>query len=127
PVIVDLLYSLRGDLDRLGRNASASSPKTQDQGLGNTKQPVPTGTRGPRRADDVDWIVLEGEAVLFDGEHLHHLDGPGAAIWLALDGELPVPELAIEVAQHFGVEANDILLDIEDLVLVLKSRNLVVD
>jgi hypothetical protein len=110
PVIVDLLSNSDS------RQPDSISPKVEA---------APTATNGPRRAEGVDWIVLEGEAVLFDGEHRHHLDGPGAAVWLALDGELPLPDLAIEIAQHYGVEANDIMLDIEDLILVLKSRGLV--
>jgi hypothetical protein len=113
PVIVDLLAKVTDDLT------------AQEHRVSEDREVAPTGTRGPRRADGVDWVVLGGEAVLFDGEHLHHLDGPGAAVWLALDGELPLAEVAVELASHFGVEANDILLDVEDLVLVLKSRLLV--
>jgi hypothetical protein len=112
PIIVDLL---------------SNSGSRHPDWISTKVEAAPTAMNGPRRAEGVDWIVLEGEAVLFDGEHLHHLDGPGAAVWLALDGELPLSELAIEIAQHFGVEANDIMLDVEDLVLVLKSRRLVVD
>jgi energy-coupling factor transporter ATP-binding protein EcfA2 len=88
-------------------------------------EPAPTSSVGPRRAAGVDWIVLDGEAVLFDGRHLHHLDAPGAAVWLCLDGRQPLPDLATEVAGHFGVEAGDVLLDVEDLVLVLRGRGLV--
>lgn len=90
-----------------------------------TPEPAPTGTAGPRRADGVDWILLAGEAVLFDGEHLHHLDGPGAAIWLALDGAIDLPGVAAELAEHFGADATAILLDVEDLVRVLSTRNLI--
>jgi len=91
----------------------------------NTPEPAPTETAGPRRADGVDWILLAGEAVLFDGEHLHHVDGPGAAIWLALDGELDLPGVAAELAEHYGANADDVLLDVEDLVRVLTARNLI--
>lgn len=91
----------------------------------NTLEPAPTGTAGPRRADGVDWILLAGEAVLFDGEHLHHLDGPGAAIWLALDGELDLQSVAAELAEHYGADADHVLLDVEDLVRVLTARNLI--
>jgi hypothetical protein len=125
PVIAALLTPGPDDLEDSGRNAGVSRPKPQDHQISEERERAPSGTRGPRRADGVDWVVLEGEAVLFDGEHLHHLDGPGAAVWLALDGEVPLPEVAAELAAHFGVEANDILLDVEDLVLVLRSRLLV--
>jgi hypothetical protein len=88
-------------------------------------EPAPSGTAGPRRADGVDWIVLDGEAVLFDGEHLHHLDGPGAAIWSALDGSLTVPALAGELAAHYGADPDQVHLDVEDLLRVLAARALV--
>ena len=91
----------------------------------NTPEPAPTGTIGPRRADGVDWILLAGEAVLFDGEHLHHLDGPGAAIWVALDGELDLPGVAAELADHYGADPDAVLLDVEDLVRVLSARKLI--
>ena len=90
-----------------------------------TAEPAPTGTAGHRRADGVDWILLAGEAVLFDGEHLHHLDGPGAAIWLALDGQTDLRGVAEELAEHYGADADHILLDVEDLVRVLGARQLV--
>ena len=91
----------------------------------NDAEPAPTGTAGHRRADGVDWILLAGEAVLFDGEHLHHLDGPGAAIWLALDGETDLAGVAAELAEHYGADADAVLLDVEDLVRVLGARKLV--
>ena len=89
-----------------------------------TAGPAPTGTAGHRRADGVDWILLAGEAVLFDGEHLHHLDGPGAAIWLALDGETDLAGVAAELAEHYGADAEAVLLDVEDLVRILGARRL---
>ena len=105
----------------------AQAQPREPQPVASAKETAPTGTRGPRRADGVDWVMLDGEAVLFDGEHLHHLDGPGAAVWLALDGEVTLPELAAEISAHFGADADAVQLDIEDLVIVLGARNLVAD
>lgn len=102
-----------------------SAPPEGIEPPSNTPEPAPTGTAGPRRADGVDWILLAGEAVLFDSEHLHHLDGPGAAIWVALDGGLNLPGVATELAEHYGANADHVLLDVEDLVRVLTARNLI--
>ena len=63
--------------------------------------------------------------MLFDGEHLHHLDGPGAAIWLALDGETDLRGVAAELAEHYGADPDAVLLDVEDLVRMLGARKLV--
>jgi hypothetical protein len=100
-------------------------PTEPPQEISTERQPAPAGTSGPHRAEGVDWIVLDGEAVLFDREHLHHLDGPGTAIWVSLDGELDLPGVAAELAEHFGADADAVLLDVEDLVMVLRARNLI--
>lgn len=80
---------------------------------------------GLRWADGVDWVGLDGEAVLFDGRHLHHLDVPGAAAWELLDGSLDVPQVSAELAERFGADPATVLLDVEDLVRVLRSHRLV--
>ena len=71
--------------------------------------------------------MLEGEAVLFDGEHLHHLDEPGAAVWTGLDGANTLPGLSAELAARYEADAGRLLLDVEDLVRVLSTRGLVDD
>lgn len=97
----------------------------EELAVSDVKQPTPTGEVGPRRADGVDWLVLDGEAVLFDGQHLHHLDAPGAAVWQALDGEQELTEIAAELAETFGAEPDTVLVDVEDLVRVFRRNRLV--
>jgi hypothetical protein len=75
-------------------------------------------------ADGVDWIELDGEAVLFDGAHLHHLDVPGAAVWARLDGSRTLPQVAQEVADQFAASPERVLPDVEDLVRVLTAHGL---
>lgn len=87
------------------------------------ERPSPTGS-GTRWADDVDWLELDGEAVLFDGQHLHHLDVPGAAVWSRLDGTRDLPAVAADLAETFGADADRVLLDVEDLVRVLTGHGL---
>jgi hypothetical protein len=82
---------------------------------------------GLRWADGVDWVGLDGEAVLFDGRHLHHLDVPGAAVWELLDGSRDEPQIAAELAERFGADPGTVLLDVEDLVRVLRSHQLLTD
>lgn len=85
---------------------------------------APVGDTGPRWADGVDWIELDGEAVLFDGTHLHHLDVPGAAAWSLLDGTRDLPAVAAELAAAFGAAPDRVLVDVEDLARVLASHGL---
>ena len=70
-------------------------------------------------------MVFDGEAVLFDGEHLHHLDPPGTAIWQALDGSQDLDGVAEELAGRFDADPAQVLLDVEDLVRMFRARNLV--
>lgn len=79
---------------------------------------------GLRWASGVDWVGLAGEAVLFDGRHLHHLDVPGAATWALLDGTRTLPEVAAVLADAFGADPSRVLLDAEDLARVLTRHGL---
>lgn len=95
-----------------------------------TEQPAAAGSRpanvvGPRWADDVDWLLLDGEAVLFDGVHLHHLDSPGAVVWQKLDGSRSLPELAKVVADQYQADPDQVLIDVEDLIRVFQRSDLI--
>jgi hypothetical protein len=109
----------------VGELLNSAAPTPADDPVSEAKQPVPQASTGPRRADNVDWLILDGEAVLFDGDHLHHLDVPGAAVWSALDGEQALADVAFALATTFGAEPDTVLLDVEDLVRVFRTRGLV--
>ncbi len=68
--------------------------------------------------------MLDDEAVVFDGTHLHHLDRSGTAVWTRLDGRRTEPEIATEIAHEFGADPAAVLVDVEDLVRVLRERRL---
>ncbi len=87
--------------------------------------PASTPLRGlPAPKQGVDWLLLDGEAVLFDGNHLHHLDAPGAAVWELVDGTRDQAQVAAELAERFGADPDTVLLDVEDLVRVLRLQGL---
>ena len=88
-------------------------------------QPAPSDTAYPARASNMDWIELDGEAVLFDGKQLHHLDAPACAIWTRLDGTRSLPDIAAELAQVFGADPLHVELDVEDLVRVMTASGVV--
>ena len=87
-------------------------------------RPAPTGPE-VRWADGVDWLELDGEVVVFNGEHLHHLDVPGAAVWTRLDGRRDLAAIAAEIAVDFEADPDRVLLDVEDLVRVMASQGLI--
>lgn len=59
----------------------------------------------PKARDDIEVILLDGEAVLIDTEAavVHHLGGVAAATWLCADGASTVTDIAAELAATFDV------------------------
>jgi hypothetical protein len=79
---------------------------------------------GPRWRAGLDWVVMDGETVLFDGAHLHHLDASGTAVWVRLDGTRDVAAVAAEIAAEYGADERVVTIDVEDLVRVMTDRGL---
>ena len=77
------------------------------------------------RNEAVEWIVLEDEAVLFDGTELHHLDASGTAVWLAVDGFSSADEIASALAAQFDSDAAQVRMDTVDLLRTLAQKRLV--
>jgi len=77
------------------------------------------------RSADVDWIEMDGEVVLFDGEHLHHLDQPAAAVWMSLDGDHDDEAITADLARRFDADPSAVAVDVADLLRVLRLRGLV--
>jgi hypothetical protein len=50
---------------------------------------------GPTRRPDVEWVMLDGEAVLYDptGHTLHRLNAAAAAVWAACNGRVTPTEI----------------------------------
>jgi len=49
----------------------------------------------PTRRPDVEWVTLDGEAVLYDptGDSLHRLNAAATAVWAACDGRATPAEI----------------------------------
>jgi hypothetical protein len=49
----------------------------------------------PTRRPDVEWVTLDGEAVLYDptGHTLHRLNAAATAVWAACDGRATPAEI----------------------------------
>ncbi len=67
-----------------------------------------------RRAERVDWVVVDGEAVLFDSAtgQLFELDRWGASIWTALDGVDTVDAICDGIASSVDAPAESIRRDV---------------
>jgi len=112
--------------DLMPAHTDSSSPANTDAlDVSDDAQPTPQGTQHPARVEGVDWIELDGEAVLFDGTRLHHLDAPGAAVWARLDGTRSLVDIAAELAEAFGADPQEVELDVDDLVRVMTASRIV--
>jgi hypothetical protein len=80
---------------------------------------------GPRPAAGLDSRVVDGEAVLFDGETLHRLDPAATAVWELLDGRTPESELVRVLSERYGVDPAAMARDVATLVATLADRGLV--
>jgi PqqD family protein of HPr-rel-A system len=80
----------------------------------------------PRVRDDLTVVELDGEAVVYDersGE-LHHLNPTATLIFGFLDGTATVRELAADVADAFGVPADEVETQIRTLVRSFRKLGL---
>ena len=80
---------------------------------------------GLRRRPEVDTLVLDGEAVLFDGTRLHHLDAAATAVWSALDGTLAPDALAVDLARRYEADPGQVRADVESLIDAFTRAGLV--
>ena len=80
----------------------------------------------PRRREAVASVVLDGEAVLFDGTNGHsHLLNPIASIvWQTLDGEASIDELVDELADLYRADRTTIRADVLTLTQELGRQGL---
>jgi hypothetical protein len=80
-----------------------------------------------RRVADVDWVVAEDEAVLFDSRtgDLFELDRWATSIWSRLDGTGTLDQVAESVASAVGATRERIFEDVATFCCSLADLDLV--
>ena len=68
----------------------------------------------PVRRTEVEWVELDGEAVLYDPEEqiLHRLNEGAAAVWMACDGTSAVEQIVAFVQGSYPDHAREIERDV---------------
>jgi hypothetical protein len=71
-------------------------------------------TRVLARDQHVDWVVVDGEAVLFDRRTrvFHHLNPSAAEVWSALDGLATVDQVIDRVARRHSGAVEAVMRDV---------------
>ncbi|MEM9514915.1 MAG: PqqD family protein [Actinomycetota bacterium] len=92
-------------------------------------EPSPFGPDDrPVAVDDVETAVFEGEMVIFHvgPSIVHRLEAVASAVWLLCDGETTVEAMPGEVAELFGVAADDVRAPIDESLRSLAGQGLLV-
>ena len=71
----------------------------------------------PARDSTVSWVLLDGEAVLYqnDERRLQRLNPTATEVWLAIDGRREVGDIAASLADSYGQSAEKVDADIRDV------------
>jgi len=83
-------------------------------------------TDRPAPHEGVDTAFLVNQAVLFDDRNgrVHELNPSASAVWLLLDGELSLDDVAVELHELLGVDRDVLRADIDLVVADFADRGL---
>ena len=72
----------------------------------------------PARRLDVEWVVLDGETVLYDASAhmMHWLNGSAAAVWEACDGTTDADEIVRAIEADYSGDRSEIERDVRAIV-----------
>jgi PqqD family protein of HPr-rel-A system len=82
----------------------------------------------PRARDDVERVVVDGEAVVYDpvtGD-VHHLNATATVVWQCCDGTGTVDALVDDLAATYHAPRSQVATDVGGLLDDLTSRHLLV-
>ena len=81
-------------------------------------EPEQTPVRLPRIRDDVAIVEIDGEAVLYEPRRimLYHLNVTAAIIYQVCDGTGTVQQLAVDIAESFGVPLEQVEPEVHAIV-----------
>jgi Coenzyme PQQ synthesis protein D (PqqD) len=83
-------------------------------------------TDHPMRRPDVEWVELDGEAVLYDptAQVLHRLNASAAAVWAACDGTASVDRITSVIAHTYSGAQGDVARDVPPVIDQLRRLGL---
>ena len=89
---------------------------------------VPTAYR-PRKAADVLELDMGDGIILYnhDSNLVHHLNPSAAILWALCDGDASVEQLALEVAEEYALDHEQVEREIAELIAELDALGLVED
>ncbi len=102
---------------RTGRVSTTDAPRTIDP--------------GSRAADPatVAWVEVDGEGLLYDEvrKRVHVLSPTATLIWSGIDGRDSLNQIARDLSDSFGVDAEVVRSDVLDLASELMDKGLIAE
>lgn len=86
-------------------------------------------TYRPRKAADVLELDMGDGVILYnhDSNLVHHLNPSAAILWALCDGDASVEQLALEVAEEYALDREQVEREIAELIAELDALGLVED
>jgi PqqD family protein of HPr-rel-A system len=83
--------------------------------------------RVPRARDEIEVLVLDGEAVLYDSRRarLHRLNPTATALWQRCDGRRTTEAVVAELSARFGVSVETVAHDVARMLRQFEAAELV--
>jgi PqqD family protein of HPr-rel-A system len=80
----------------------------------------------PQTRQDLAVVVLDGEAVVYDEDSggLHHLNPTATIVFQLCDGTATIREMSTEIAEAFGIPAEDVEREVRALLRGLRTSGL---
>jgi hypothetical protein len=82
--------------------------------------------RIPERNEKIIWKTVQEEAVLLDSRNGRYfgLNPVGCSFWQNVDGKRALGEIINLLIEEYNIDRNTLVSDIEELVQVLKNKEL---
>jgi Coenzyme PQQ synthesis protein D (PqqD) len=83
-------------------------------------------TDSPMRRPDVEWVELDGEAVLYDptAHTLHRLNAGATAVWAVCDGTVPMDRITSAIEDAYSGSPGEIARDVPAVIAQFRRLGL---
>ena len=83
----------------------------------------------PRIREDLTTVELDGEIVIYDErtDEIHHLNPTASVVFSLCDGRSTVREMARDIAQAFGAEADQVEREVRALLREFRKAELLAE
>ena len=82
---------------------------------------IPRKRSGTLELDLGDGVILYNQ----DSKRVHHLNPSASIVWHLLDGRVAPNQMATEIAEEYGVDASELVAQIDQLITEFEGLGLI--